>query len=196
MEERGEATLVEKCLSEEAVLEGFEDLGCDASAQIHAAGGEDFERDVAGFGAVGADEGLHSLKAKGAGAVFRTLADDGVGILGLHAVAQPWGSSTLFDVAKELVDVPDAETGDDALPADATLECAAKIFEESDLAIGTGREITVAAFGGDGAVPLAVPDEECLAEACSSGDETVVADGGTSPSWSVTILSGASSGMP
>ena len=58
------------------------------------------------------------------------------------------------------------------------LRVCAEVFEEGDLAGGAGGEVAVAAFGGDGAVVLAVPDEEGLAEAGAGGDEAAVADGG------------------
>ena len=57
------------------------------------------------------------------------------------------------------------------------LRVRAEVFEERDLAVGAGGEVAVAAFGGDGAVLLAVPDEEGLAEAGAGGDEAAVADG-------------------
>ena len=167
--------LSRKACDEGSVLQGLEDLGGDAAAEVHAAGGEDLERDVAGFGSVGGGEDLHRLEADRAGAIFGALADDGVGVFGEHAVVEPLGLVDLFDVAEEGVDVLDAEAGDDALPTDATVEGVAEILEERDLAIGAGGEVAVAALGGDGAVFLAVPDEEGLAEAGAGGDEAAMA---------------------
>ena len=50
-------------------------------------------------------------------------------------------------------------------------------MEQSDLAVGAGGEVAVAALGGDGAVAVAVPDEERFAEAGAGGDEAGVAFG-------------------
>ena len=72
----------------------------------------------------------------------------------------------------------------------------AKVFEEGDFAVGAGGEVAVAALGGDGAVAVAVPDEEGFAEAGSGGDEAGVAFGVGSAGVEGKILSGASSGMP
>ena len=58
------------------------------------------------------------------------------------------------------------------------LSWCAEVLEEGDLAVGAGGEVAVATLGGDGAVVLAVPDEEGLAEAGAGGDEAAVADGG------------------
>src|SRR5258708_7096387 len=175
--ESSEAALVEEGLGEEAVLQGLENLGGDASAEIHASGGEDFEGNVAGLCTVSRSEDLHGLEADGAGAIFGALADDGVGIIGGQACAEPLGLVELFNVAQEGVDVLDAEAGDDALPADAALEGVAEIVEEGDLAIGARGEVAVAAFGGDGHVLFAVPDEERFAEAGACGDETAMSGG-------------------
>ena len=119
-----------------------------------------------------------------------------LGSSALHAVAEPLGLVNFLDVAQEGVDVFDAEAGDDALPTDAAVELCAEVLEECDLAVGAGGEVAVAAFGGDGAVLLAVPDEEGLAEAGSGGDEAAVADGGVVACVEGEDFSGASSGMP
>ena len=177
MEQRRETSLVEEGLREGPVLEGLEDLGGDASAEVDAAHCEDLEGDVAGFGSVGGGEDFEGFEADGAGAILGALADDGVGIFGGEAVFEPLRFVEFFDVAEVGVDILDADSGDDALEADAAVDTLPQLLKEGDLAIGSRGEVAVSAFGGDGAVDLAIPDEEGFAEAGAGGDQASMAFG-------------------
>ncbi len=180
LEERAHAALVEESLAEGPGLKGLEDLGGDASAEVDASCGEDLQGDVAGLGSEGGGEHLHGLEADGAGTILCAGADDGVWILGGEAVAEPGGLLHLLVVAEKGVDVLDAEAGDDALEADAAVEGSTEVLEEGDLAIVAGREVAVAALGGDRrmAAQVWIPDEQGFSETGAGGDEAAVTDGG------------------
>ena len=89
IEDDGDGNILQEIFEVPFVLEGgderavphfFQDFDGDAAGDVHATEGEDFEREVTGFGAVDVGPEVESFDADGASFVEAVLGDFGSGV--------------------------------------------------------------------------------------------------------------------
>ena len=170
--------LTKEAAHEGAVGELGQNLGRDAAADVDAAGGEEFEREVGGLGAVISGEEIEGLFAERGFFGERGAGDDS----GRREFAtrkffgEPRGFFTASGVAEKFINIELAVAGEDMFPDDLA-EWFLQMLQQGDVECGARGEVGVATFGGDGDLPCAAPDEAGFAEAGAGGDDGLVAVG-------------------
>src|SRR5206468_7246931 len=126
----------------------------DAACNVNAAECENFESKIAGFSAVDRDPEVDGLNTDRASLRESFLGDFGSGI-GVRVF-----KTGVFHFGREkFVKRAEAAAGQDEFPTDLRVTAAHKA-EELDLLIGVGREIGMAAFGGNDAITLAIQHKD------------------------------------
>src|SRR4029077_19116897 len=101
--------------------------------------------------------------------------DGGSGVAVGEFFGEPGGFFAAMGVAEEAVDVYEARAGNDALVADMA-ETGRQVTKQVDFQFVAGSEVTVAAYGGEDVVAVAVPVEAGFSQAGSGGDHCLIAD--------------------
>ena len=175
LEEGTQAAFTVERFQEEVALEFLEHLGGDAATDVDAAEGEHFQREVAGFGAVEAGEGVEGLDADGIFLGQADLRGDGGEVSIANLFGEPHGLGKAGALAEEAVEIAHAHAGEDAFPANVAVFLA-EVDEEFIAEAAIGGEAGVAAFAGEGAMGDAVPEETGLAQSGAGGDEAAIAN--------------------
>ena len=152
-------------VEEGAVFHFFEDFNGDAAGYIDTADCEDFEGEIASFGAVNVGPEVDGFDANGASFVEAILSDfrSGIGV-GI-------GESSVFDGGIEkFVDGAEAAAGKNQLKT-YLRGAAAHETKQFNLLFGVRGEIGVAAFGGADLIAGAIPDEKGFAQAGARGKQ-------------------------
>ncbi len=148
-----------------AVFHFFKDFDGDAAGYVHASQGENFQSQIAGFGAVNVGPEVDRLNADGARSIEAILGDFGSGIgvrIGERRMFHGW--------IDKFVDGAEATAGENQFETDLRI-AAAHETEQFNLLFGVRSEIGVAAFGSADLIAGAIPHEESFAQAGAGGEE-------------------------
>ena len=152
-------------VEEGTVFHFFQDFNSDATGYVNAADCQDFEGEIAGFGAVDVGPEIDGFDADGASFVEAVLGDfrSGIGV-GI-------GESSVFDGRIEkFMDGEKAAAGKNQLKTDLR-SAAAHETKQFNLLFGVRSEIGVAAFGCADLIAGAIPDEKSFAQAGARGEQ-------------------------
>src|SRR5215469_1876101 len=162
-----------KRLHEQRTGEPGEQFGGDASTQVDAAGGQKFQAQVTGFGAVEGDEKLDRVLAERALAGERRLRNSSGGIGVAHFIAQPLGFGSAASVAQEMEQIHQSGAGDGALVTDVA-EALLQIAQQVHLQFVAGSKVTVPAFTGKHVMLPAVPVHAGFAQTRTGGNDRLI----------------------
>jgi hypothetical protein len=174
LEQRAQAALVIEGVEEDGALHLGQNLGRDAAADVDAAEGEHFQREVARLRAVVAGEAVERIDADGVLARQPGLGYHRAEIAPGQLLGEPFGFGLAGALAKEAVEIFHAHAGENALPTHVAVFLAQE-HEELVADAVVGCEAGVTALAGKGAVVRAVQKDTRFAQAGASGDERAIA---------------------
>ena len=88
---------------------------------------------------------------------------------------QPAWFADFLHVLQEAIDILDAKTRDNALPADPPLQLVAQILQQRNLAVAARGEVAVATLRRYRPVLLSIPDQQRLAQPRTRRDQPAMA---------------------
>src|SRR6185312_13787968 len=152
------------------------DFGSDAAADVNAARGQNFQREVGSFRAVIIYKQIQCLYAEIGFAFERGAGDNARRFFAAQFGGEPFGFSAAPGIAEKFVDVELAGAGKDGFPIDLA-KAFPEIVQQFDVQVGARSKIRVAAFRGYRQVAIAVPEKTGFAQARAGGNDGGVADG-------------------